>query len=74
MTACVILHNMIIEDERDLNLEFFYDNIGSRVKPARNPYHIAAFFETYKQIENHDTHQQLREDFIEHQWQLYENN
>jgi hypothetical protein len=35
MTYCVILYNMIIEDERDLNLKFFYDNIDSRVKPQR---------------------------------------
>jgi hypothetical protein len=28
MKACVILHNMIIEDERDMNLEFFFDNVG----------------------------------------------
>jgi hypothetical protein len=31
MTTCVILHNMIIDDERDLKLEFFYDNIGIAV-------------------------------------------
>ena len=74
MTACVILHNMIIEDERDLNLKFFYDNIGRRVKPARNPDEITAFLETCKQRESRDTHQQLREDLIEHQWQLYRNN
>lgn len=35
MTGCVILHNMIIEDERDLDLPFEYDNVGSRVKPHR---------------------------------------
>jgi hypothetical protein len=34
MTTYVILHNMIIEDERDLNLEFFYKIVGSRVKPT----------------------------------------
>jgi hypothetical protein len=37
MTTCVILHNMIIEDEKHLNLEFFFDNSGTRVKPSRNP-------------------------------------
>ena len=55
MTACVILHNMFIQDERDLNLEFFYDNIGSRVKPTINPDEIIEFPETYRQIENRGT-------------------
>ncbi|KAK1627509.1 hypothetical protein QYE76_001824 [Lolium multiflorum] len=33
MTCCVILHNMIIEDESGLNLPCFYDNVGTRVQP-----------------------------------------
>jgi hypothetical protein len=37
MWACVILQNMIIEDKWDLNLELFCDNVGSLVKPSRNP-------------------------------------
>ena len=46
MTACVILHNMIIENESGLNLELDYDNIGSWVKAQMNPDWIEAFFET----------------------------
>ena len=72
MTCCVILHNMILEDERGLNLEFFYDNVGSRVKPARDPNRIRAFLQTYKEIENADTHFQLQEDLIGHHWQRAE--
>jgi hypothetical protein len=45
MACCVILQNMIIQDERDLNLEFFYDNVGSQVNSQRNPNRI-----TYQQI------------------------
>jgi hypothetical protein len=37
---------MIIEDERDLNLEFLFDNVGSQVRPERNHDHIKAFLET----------------------------
>jgi hypothetical protein len=37
MTTCVILHNMIIEGENYLNLEFFFNNVGTRVKPSKNP-------------------------------------
>jgi hypothetical protein len=29
MTTCEILNNMIIEDDRDLNLEFFFNNVPS---------------------------------------------
>jgi hypothetical protein len=37
MTCCAILHNMIIEDERGLNLLCFYDNVGTRVWPEKTP-------------------------------------
>ena len=47
MTCCVILQNMIVEDERDLDLDLVYDNVGKYVKPARNPDTIRAFFQTY---------------------------
>ena len=69
MTCCVILHNMILEDERGMNLEFFYDNVGSRVKPARVPNRIRAFLHTYKEIENANTHCQLQKDLVEHHCQ-----
>jgi hypothetical protein len=55
---------MIIEDERDLNLEFFFDNVGSRMRLERNPDRIQAFLETYRQIEDSATHTQLNQDHI----------
>lgn len=68
--TCAILHNMIIEDERDLDLKFFFDNVGSHVKPTRNPNCIQAFLETYHEIEASGTHKQLQQDLINHHWQL----
>jgi hypothetical protein len=35
MKYCVIIHNMIIEDERCLDLEFLFDNVGTRVQPHK---------------------------------------
>ena len=69
MTTCVILHNMIIEDERGLDLEFFFDNVGTRVKSTKNPDRIQTFLETYRDIENSGTHNQLQLDIIQHHWQ-----
>ena len=62
---------MIVEDERDLNLDFSYDNVRSRVKPVRNPNYVQAFLETYREIESEETHKQLQLDLIEHHWQLH---
>jgi hypothetical protein len=59
MTCCVILHNMIIEDERGLNLSCFYDNVGIRVRPERNPNRLEGFLQTYREIEDKATHKQL---------------
>nr|XP_051196756.1 uncharacterized protein LOC127310093 [Lolium perenne] len=71
MTCCVILHNMIIEDERGLNLLCFYDNVGTRVQPERNPDRIEAFLAAHRGIENAETHHQLTQDLIDHHWQLH---
>ncbi|XP_071680058.1 protein ALP1-like [Lolium perenne] len=71
MTCCVILHNMIIEDERGLNLPCFYNNVGTRVQPERNPDRIEAFLAAHRGIENAETHHQLTQDLIDHHWQLH---
>jgi hypothetical protein len=71
MTCCVILHNMIIEDERGLNLPCFYDNVGTRVRPERNPNRLEGFLQTYREIEDKTTHKQLVNDLIQHHWQLH---
>ena len=59
---------MIVEDERDLNLDLVYDNVGKRVKPVRNPYAIRAFLQTYREIENKETYCQLQKDLIAFHW------
>jgi hypothetical protein len=68
MTTSMILHNMIIEDEKHLNLEFFFDNDGTRVKPSRNPDKIQ---ETFRNIENRATHRRLKEDLIQYHWRRH---
>ncbi|XP_062218858.1 uncharacterized protein LOC133918803 [Phragmites australis] len=81
MTACVIMHNMIIEDERedfDYDHEpenFHYDHEGERViiEDEHTP-ELSQFIEFIKN--NHDirdrqTHSQLQDDLVEHLWQLY---
>jgi hypothetical protein len=57
---------MVIMDDRDLNLEFLYEYVGSRVKPTRKPDRIQAFLQIYREIEKSVTHTQLRDDLIEH--------
>jgi hypothetical protein len=36
MRACIILHNMIIDDERDINYDENYHNVTSIVAPPVN--------------------------------------
>jgi hypothetical protein len=73
MTTCVILHNIITEDERDLNLLFFFDNVGIRVKSSRNPDTVQAFLKTYRLIESDKSAKQFQEDLVRHHWQMHGN-
>ena len=75
MKTCVILYNMIIEDERDdsesLNIE--YDQLDDDLSElSRNhTIELTDFIQRHHHIRDSSAHHHLQEDLIEHQWLLY---
>ena len=75
MKACVILHNMIVEDERDVNevVEVDYEQIDDNPTIQLSREHtneFTEFIETHQCIWDCEIHDQLQLDLIEHLWQL----
>ena len=69
MRACVIMHNMIIEDERDED-DFNYDVVGEKVKISHDStLELEEFIQNYKNIKDQEVHTQLKDDLVEHLWQ-----
>jgi len=73
MIACIIMHNMIVEDERNEDEDFRYDGVGQLVRPSprevRNrTREFHEFMQAHHEIRNVQTHSQLRDDLIEHLW------
>ncbi|KAB1213562.1 hypothetical protein CJ030_MR5G010493 [Morella rubra] len=75
MKACIILHNMIIEDERDEQdtLDFEYEQ--GNANPPEPASHdeadmLATFIHNHLHIRDKETHSQLQLDLIKHLWQL----
>ncbi|XP_038688859.1 putative nuclease HARBI1 [Tripterygium wilfordii] len=79
MLACVILHNMIVEDERHLhlqpNMSFIYDQIDESPPPIEVPedhaYELQDFIDQHFQIRDRQVYSQLQSDLIEHLWNIY---
>ena len=77
MKACIILHNMIIEDERDDNevVDLDYeqndrvDNPPLQVLREQND-EFLSYIERHGSIRDREIHFQLQSDLIEHLWQL----
>ncbi|XP_072146396.1 uncharacterized protein [Setaria viridis] len=70
MRACVIMHNMIVEDERDEEDDLNYDGVGEKVKISHDETpELEEFIKNYKNIRDKDIHNQLQDDLIEHLWQ-----
>ena len=70
MTACVIMHNMIVEDEcDDMIFDQGFDYQGENVEPL---YHEPATFEQFIQFHHElrdcHTHLDLQNDLVEHAW------
>ncbi|KAM6553080.1 hypothetical protein CsatB_013842 [Cannabis sativa] len=76
MTSCIIMHNMIIEDERDLNAP-----IKERVKVPSPEVEMVEddnarfqeFLARHRKIKDKDAHIELRNALIEHLWDEYGN-
>ena len=80
MKACIILHNMIIEDERVDDNELVaivfgnddYDSSGTvgLVEVSRDPIPFDQFMAINCVIRDSNTHYALRHDIIAHLWTL----
>ena len=69
MTACVIMHNMIIENERGQDLDYtHYELMGHPVRVRRRAERVARFVASYHAIRRNETHNELQKDLIEEWW------
>jgi hypothetical protein len=70
MKACIIVHNMIIEDEGEVDADERFDDEEENVRAShhRTP-NLLEFIKTRKEIRDNESHHQLQEDLVEHLWQ-----
>ena len=73
MKACIILHNMIVEDERDLyDLTLDYEHVeDSTLEPSiRLDHHpcYTTYFQRSAQVRDPETHARLQADLVEEIW------
>ena len=73
MKVCIIMHNMVIEDERDIGNNDFD---GSDANPPVEVSHaytpeLEDFMQTHCQIRDSVTHSQLQSDLIELLWERH---
>ena len=75
MKACIIIHNMIIEDEEAMNLGFDHErevNFFILVSHGEIP-ELHNFLQTHNRIRDRATSSQLQEHLVEHLWEQYGN-
>lgn len=76
MTTCIIMHNMITEDESDLNatIEDASKAPAPTVEIVENEnLRFQQFLARHKQIKNKKAHIAFRNALIEHLWEQYSN-
>ena len=67
MTACIIRHNMIVEDGVDE--KYFRYDVGEKVTISHDDIpEFDEFIQNYKKIKDKETHTTLQADLIEHLW------
>ncbi|KAM3364359.1 hypothetical protein ACQJBY_014602 [Aegilops geniculata] len=71
MTACVIMHNMIVEDERDESIfDQGFDYQGENIEPLhQDPATFEQFAQFHREMRDWHTHVNLQNDLVEHVWE-----
>jgi hypothetical protein len=74
MIAHIVLNNMIIEDEQDLtHIEIPYESGAADTRDFISPPRTSdfvSFVKKHEEIRDSQIHFQLKNDLIEHLWQL----
>ncbi|KAM0879000.1 hypothetical protein ACQ4PT_034517 [Festuca glaucescens] len=69
ITACVIMHNMIVEVERDdLLFDNDWEGQGELVDPQGGPASFQDILHVHHEIRDQTVHNQLQADLVEHMW------
>jgi hypothetical protein len=75
MRTCVILHNMVVENERGVDLPNVHvSEWPGAANPPLTPLRVVPgieFIDAYSLIHDKSTAQQLKLDLIDHMWELY---
>ena len=73
MKACIIMHNMIIEDEGSVGIiDFDGSEANMPVSMLRDTrQELTEFIQNHHQIRDRGTHSQLQADLVEHLWQRH---
>lgn len=70
MRACIILHNMIIESQRDDLVDSDFDNVKLNMGYNNSGINFQAFLNQYHKVHDIGQHRQLQDDLIEHLWRV----
>ena len=69
MTCCVILHNMIVEDEGEGAARTDFEKPGEHVHlPEQDAEYVMHFLEMHRQLRDEQVHTQLLHDLVEHMY------
>jgi hypothetical protein len=68
MMTCIILHNMIVEDEQHGAANTDFSRVGDLVEPYRRSEDRDAFVAAHHKLKDQPMHFQLQRDLIEHHW------
>jgi hypothetical protein len=68
--SCIIMHNMIVEDEGEVNEDEQFDDEEENVQSSHHHTpDLLEFIKTRKEIRDNEIHHQLQDDLVEHLWQ-----